>query len=69
MATNELFKLGIKVTEIGGGKVLALGKVLLLLLPLGMDTLDKLLGVLVNSRVVGLGHLITWIPFSRRDQG
>ncbi len=55
MATNELFKLGIKVTEIGGGEVLALGKVLLLLLPLGTDTLDNLLGILANSQVVGVG--------------
>ncbi len=55
MATNALLTLGIEVTEIGGGKVLALGKVLLLFLPLGTDTLDSLLGILVNSRVVGIG--------------
>ncbi len=55
MATNALLTLSIEVTEIGGGKVLALGKVLLLLLPIGMDMLDNLLGILVNSWVVGIG--------------
>jgi hypothetical protein len=52
---NALMTHGIEVTEIGGGKVLVLGKVFLLLLLLARDTLDNLLGVLVNSRVVGIG--------------
>ncbi len=46
--------LGIKVTGIDSGRVLALGKVLLLLLLVGTDMLDNLLGILVNSRVVGV---------------
>ena len=54
MVTNALLTLGIKVTDIGGGEVLALGKVLLFPLPLGMDTLDNFLGVLTNSWVVGI---------------
>ena len=54
MVTNALLTLGIKVTDIGGGEVLALGKVLLFPLPLGMDTLDNFLGVLTNSWVVGV---------------
>jgi hypothetical protein len=51
---NALLTLGIEVTEIGGGKVLALGKVLLLLLLLGTGTLDNLLGILGNSWVAGI---------------
>ncbi len=52
---NALLTLSIEVTEIGGGEVLALGKVLLLLLLLGTDTLNNPLGILVNSWVVGVG--------------
>ena len=69
MVPNALLTLCIEVAEIGGGKVLALGKVLLLTLPLGTDTIDNFLGVLSNSRVVGIGEFITWIPCSRRDHG
>ena len=46
--------LGIKIAEVGGGEVLALGKVLLLPLPLGTDALGNFLGILTNSWVVGI---------------
>ena len=55
MVPNALLTLRIEVAEIGGGEVLALGEVLLLPLPLGTDTIDNFLGILSNSRVVGVG--------------
>jgi hypothetical protein len=55
LVPNALLALCIKVAEIGGGEVLALGEVLLLPLPLGTDTIDNFLGILSNSRVVGVG--------------
>ncbi len=55
MVPNGLLTLRIEVAKIGGGEVLALGEVLLLPLPLGTDTIDNFLGILLNSRVVGVG--------------
>ena len=54
MVPNALLTFCIEVSEIGGDKVLALGEVLLLPLPLVTDTVTNFLGVLLNTQVVGV---------------
>ncbi len=52
---NALLACIVQITVIGGGKILALLKVLLLPFPPIVDALDGLLCILVNSRVACIG--------------
>ena len=54
---NPFLALGIKVSKVCGGKILALREVCLLLLPFGTNTLGGLLGILLDPQVAGIWAL------------
>ncbi len=54
---NALLACLVEVGIVGGGKILALLWFVLLLLLFGMDTLDRLLGIICNARITCVGAL------------